>query len=501
MRYLFLIIVIMVGWSASASQPDSLKRTFNTWNSLKRQHDNINQYNPAGRRAYFADRFVSSQAGAQLLNTNQLSILEQGTRLTTYGLHFEGYQTLGSSVLWGQASYSNVYQEDVRFNNVADFGFLYPYIIADSIGGDRKLETYTLKGGFQKQTTHLTYGIEAHYRATISNGNTDPRPLNTVSDLTIKAGVSKAIARHQLGAFAQYGSYSQELKVNSMADNRNDYIYLLRGFGLQQNRISGPYQSYNNNYFAITLGGGLTLSPDASGFSALLLLTSDDIHLKESNTNNGIVPFKLTNQQLEAELGYRLAGYQTSIHAKIGMERYKKIGTERIYSTDNTELLSESKPFNHTLTNYKANALLSIQKENLTTFEVFGQLSYSITDAFHLGDNSGSYFTNISSLNPFVQYQWNHYWKSSSLTIRQDISGRYVVNANASLNNDGTALSEGVRENYNRLKQNLFQSTLSVNYTVFTPKKSAWSIAPAVVVMSNANQTNWGGNLSLIHNF
>lgn len=501
MKLLFTIIILAVSCVAYAVQPDSLMRTFNEKSSLERQYDIVNNINPSGNKSFYSNQFLSSKAGAQSEELNHLAPIEYGTNLNTYGLNFEGYQKINSSIVWGQATYSNEFRSNVQFNNVADYRFLYPYIVADSLGGDRRMETYILKGGFQHQTTKLTYGIEAEYRAALSNGYTDPRPLNTVSDFTLKAGISKSVLNHQLGIFAMYGNYNQELRVNTYINNTNEYIYVLRGFGLVNTNISGPTSAYNNNYFANSFGGGITLNPESSGFTGLLVYQTDRIILKESNTNNAIVPFNLSNNQLNIELGYRYLTDDYIIQTKAGIERYSKIGTERTYSTDNRDLLSISKPFNHTETNYKANILLVTKKDNLARFESFGQISYSVTDAFHLGDGTESYFTNISSLNPYIHYKWHHYWKSSALTIGQDLRGRFVMNSNASLRNDGTMLSAGVAENFNRSTQNLIQSKMSVNYTVFTPKNNAWSIEPSMIVTTNGDIVNMGGNISLIHNF
>ncbi len=500
MRILFFIILLSISSQLLAGERDSLMLTSSQWLSLQRLHDDINSVQPASNKALFANRFLHARAGAQLLNTSYISPIEEGSSILSYGLSFEGYQKLGSSVVWGQATYSDEWRDDVQFNNAADYYFLYPYLIADSIGGERKLETYTLQGGWQQHFNTLTFGIEAQYRAAINNGTSDPRPLNTVSDFNIKAGASKAMLNHQLGAFAKYGSYNQKLEVNSLAEKRNDYIYLLRGFGLQQNRLSGPMASYSNNYFGNTLGAGLTFLPNNNGFIALLTMATDKIELKESKTNNGIVPFVLHNQHLKAEGGYRWQHPTRFIQLRLSMEQLKKTGTERIYSIDNQLLLSENKPFNHTEHSYKANFLLSKIKNDLARFELFTQLRYTSIDAFHLGDGQGSYFTKYTWISPSIQYKWCHYWQTSKLSISHDIAGRITGHTDAKLLNNGTALSKGVVENFARNTQDLIQTKLTVSYTNFT-RKRAWSIEPAAIVMANGSQVNTGATLSFIYNF
>ncbi len=74
----------------------------------------------------------------------------------------ESYLRLDSrSAVFAGADYTNGTQRNVRWNSTSDYRLLYPYILADSIGGDLKQEQYHFYGGYTRMDGRFNYGITA----------------------------------------------------------------------------------------------------------------------------------------------------------------------------------------------------------------------------------------------------------------------------------------------------------------------------------------------------
>ena len=101
--------------------------------------------------------------------------------------------------LWGNARYTTGKETGVVWNETADFELLYPYVMADSIGGDLSLQEYAFTGGYSGRARKFTWGIEGSYRAALEYRNRDPRPKNIVSDLDFAGGGSVRLDKYVVG--------------------------------------------------------------------------------------------------------------------------------------------------------------------------------------------------------------------------------------------------------------------------------------------------------------
>ena len=101
--------------------------------------------------------------------------------------------------LWGNARYTTGKETGVVWNETADFELLYPYVMADSFGGDLSLQEYAFTGGYSGRAGKFTWGIEGSYRAALEYRNRDPRPKNIVSDLDFAGGGSVRLGKYVVG--------------------------------------------------------------------------------------------------------------------------------------------------------------------------------------------------------------------------------------------------------------------------------------------------------------
>lgn len=185
-----------------------------------------------------------------------------GTGLDFWAIAADSYIKYKSSALWGTASYCSGHRRGVVWNESSDAGLIYPYFVADSIGGDIRMETYSFSGGYADHTDRWAWGITLAYEAGLHYRNVDPRPRNTTGKLDIAFGGAMRIAssRYQLGASANFRKYKQSADlefVNEMSDTR---IWHLTGLGTHYERFAG--NGYTHYYDGSRWGASVDLFPD-----------------------------------------------------------------------------------------------------------------------------------------------------------------------------------------------------------------------------------------------
>lgn len=229
----FIFLSFCIGL-ISVSAQDSL-RLFSTinnqYNEERIQIQNF-YYNPANKSDYSS--FSMSEFSANYQSDNQKTYLRQiGSGDTGFSLKTNSFKKLKSnSVVWGNASYSNMTRKNLRYNENLDFERIAPYVTLDSIGGDINLETYHFAGGYAKKLNRFSFGISGSYEAQMAYRSIDPRLKNTTSDLLLSAGINYKVYRdYQLGIFGEFNKYTQNSGVAFVNEVSFPLVYQSIGFG------------------------------------------------------------------------------------------------------------------------------------------------------------------------------------------------------------------------------------------------------------------------------
>ena len=95
--------------------------------------------------------------------------LEYGDKVVAVGGDIDAFLRKKNVSLWGTAHYGNSKTHHVRYNETTDFDLLYPYVMADTIGGGvSRKETYDFLGGFAYHKRRWTVGVEGRYTALLA---------------------------------------------------------------------------------------------------------------------------------------------------------------------------------------------------------------------------------------------------------------------------------------------------------------------------------------------
>lgn len=223
--------------------------------------------NPA--QQYLRKTFSISEMGVSVhQRKNDAFLLQKEKEVEAFHFGTKSYYRIDPfNIVWGEASYVSGKRNFVRWNESSDYDIVFPYVSADSIGGNMQSETYEISGGYGSRINTHQFGIEASYRAMNEYRNIDPRPKNVISDFKIRLGVAKEIHRYNIGLDGFYRQYSQSNSVKFYKILGAPPLYHMTGLGTYNHLFIGnKLESYYDGY-----GWGGSLSVIDIGREGLMM--------------------------------------------------------------------------------------------------------------------------------------------------------------------------------------------------------------------------------------
>ncbi|MBB5636921.1 hypothetical protein HDF26_001749 [Pedobacter cryoconitis] len=202
----------------------------------------------------FTDVFYNSPALKYFARNNSLTQLslgfnqykqdlyqvQKGSGQKVFGFEADAYQKNKKDVVWGNASYQNGKRYQVNWNESSDLQLIYPYVMADTVGGDLSYEEYAFSGGYALKLNQTTLGITGKYRALIEYRNIDPRPKNVTSDLEISIGVSHPVNRaYEIALGLSARKYTQDNQLKFFSELGGPVVYHMVGMGVANQLLTG----------------------------------------------------------------------------------------------------------------------------------------------------------------------------------------------------------------------------------------------------------------------
>ncbi|MDX6191943.1 MULTISPECIES: DUF6850 family outer membrane beta-barrel protein [Flavobacterium] len=296
---------------------------------------NVFSSNPANQQ--FAYRYSLSEFGASYSTASQQANLEQlGNGIRQFLIKAQSYYKIDSeNTVFGNASYKNGRRKNVQWNESSDYQIIYPYVTADSIGGDLSYEEYSFKGGYAKAFRKMTLGIAAEYRALLEYRDIDPRPKNTVSDLKVAAGISGNIGDHYaIGTSFNVQKYTQSNNLKFFSELGAPAVYHMTGLGVYNNLLTG--NKLSSFYDGKGYGANVQFFPkDRNGFALSIGYNHFDYEKIMTEFQN-LIASGIAEQRFEGEASYLKKTEEQVWGAKIGVSYTDRAGTENIFDNQTT---------------------------------------------------------------------------------------------------------------------------------------------------------------------
>ncbi|TAJ08654.1 hypothetical protein DMA11_21065 [Marinilabiliaceae bacterium JC017] len=305
--------------------------------------------NPALRYFYPVHTYGDVSVSWQQRHEKEIYDVPNGNKESVFDFNAHSFRKGEKYVVYGSAGYQYGVNKNIKWNNIADYQMLYPYLVADTIGGTAYREQYCFNGGYVRGWGKLTAGIYGDYRTRIEYRKLDPRPKSKVSDLLITLGLSVPVSKgHRLGVNADYSSYQQSHSIRVYRPGGSAKLFYLRGFGISDESFSTMLSdngSECNTYEKRGKGVSVQLFPVADqGYFQSLAFRQDQMELQNSFFD-AINQLKETT--LQGDLGWKFKGENRDRALKLHGFYHQQKGYEFNY-TRNRDLLSKAHKYNNT---------------------------------------------------------------------------------------------------------------------------------------------------------
>lgn len=424
------------------------------------------------------------------ISNTPLEIQQKGKGKNLWGAEARTLQKLDSqTVVWGNASYSQGKSKQVVWNENADYDLIYPYVAADSVGGDMKFENYSFSGGYSKQINTFTIGITGRYRASLSYRDVDPRPKNTTANFSLALGVNKMMfQKFKVGVYFDAEKYTQKHYLSFVSNQGFPTIYNMSGLGNYNELLSGKLrQAY---YEGWSYGGGLQLfEPNNRNWYiniGLKKFSLDKLLTEYTDLNAS----KINEQQFSLSLGKFFETDKLLWGLSIDGNSTERKGTENLFLNDNSRnylKIGSVEKYSHRMNNVLLKGLLQLGsgnvKSSILPYAGWMQTKEKYTSPLSIID--------VSKLVYGADYQWLKTFKNNqTLSVSLGLSVTDVYNKNAVFNNSGKpSINKMLQENYAYQSSGFWQSKLDVNFHFSVPViKNAY--VGTKIIYSNFNNGN-----------
>lgn len=316
---LTVAVLLILPWGGHATDRDSIAyiHTKGLTDAIESRHSRPAAFsgfvlgNPAVNGMYYSTNLTEIKIGTMQRGEDEAAVLENGDGAGLYSFHVDSYARLGKgNAAWGGASYISGKKKNVIWNSSSDYELIYPYVTADSVGGNLNTEQYAFYGGYYHRFGRITAGVDADFRVLHEYRSRNPRPRNISLDLDLTAAIACNITPKYLGAVSgNMRIYKQTTDVAHYSDNGDAGAeqFLLSGLGTY-----APAFSNNNTadmqYEANSFGASFELLP-LSGSGVFLRLGYDRFRLERiSNNHKGFPVNELTRHASKAEIAYMRSG-------------------------------------------------------------------------------------------------------------------------------------------------------------------------------------------------
>ena len=372
MRVRFQILFLLLALPLFAgNRTDSVRSEVARWESPWRAFNKAFEYNPAATYSVPVKNITSVGASYSASKADDgMYLIQEGNAASALNLHTESFQVDKNYRFFGKAYFLTDQKNKVGWRDAEDYELLSPYLVADSIGGTYKRESYYLSGGASVRSRNLEWGIRASYEGGVSYRQVDPRPRNTVSVIRINPGVNYKMGKWNVGWFAEYERYRQNVDIQVEKEGRKIYFYLMQGFGIYNRQFSGMGDTFSRIYKGNQYSSGLhfNYSDEQQSTSGLVSLNNNIIQVVE---NSNRIPYRITDNKISLELTHERGLFGRTLFLKGLYNLQQTIGNETQYTpvTINTTLVewqfaTQSDRYQQLNQNIHFSALLADKKLN-----------------------------------------------------------------------------------------------------------------------------------------
>lgn len=329
-------------------------------------------------KSYKRPSSLSQVNASYFYNQQDLFIRQEGSGDQGFRVDAQSYlKSTSETTLWGSAFYINEKTTDLNYNESNDYDLIYPYVMADSIGGDLKSETYYFRGGLSRRINTFEYGMQASFRGVQAYRDHDPRPLNLTSDIKLDLSVSTKInSKHAVSIDLNGQKYNQSNVLDFASELGAPLVFHDAGLGVYNSLLAGSRLSANYNGYRY--GVQLNLIP-ASKDGLIAQLGVNHFHV-EKLLSSIIYPIaEVDDRNFHGLIGYTSSNKHRDVSFKLSAQHKLRNGTEAKFNNRDSEAaiqkVSEDIRYRNTRNQLRLEALYG-RKTAEFDFYIQGKVQY-----------------------------------------------------------------------------------------------------------------------------
>lgn len=326
---LLFLLTVRTGLPAKTDSLTLLNRFFKN-HSAEQNFSNEQYRNPAMHYDKHSSSLSELSTGGMFRKDSESIVPQKGNGQTDWIVNAQGFICLNRNTrIWGTAGYNSGKRSQQQWNESADFDWIYPFVTADTIGGDMQFENYHFTGGYARQSGKWTMGFEVSYSALSEFRKVDPRAYNISDFLQGKAGVSYLLGNnYRAGIGTTLGKYKQRSDIRYYNELGVSKTYHLSGMAMSYQRFDGT--ETNPVYQGILWDVSAQLTPGHQGWSAV---TNWETFIcgKTLPGRNNIRIQQLNRRKIYGELAYKRHREHNRQIWKIAVRQEHRTGTEFLF--------------------------------------------------------------------------------------------------------------------------------------------------------------------------
>lgn len=455
MRRLQIILLVCIAGMGSARAGDTTKLdSLGLLQKIRMYRAPVNRFtdgfyaSPALKYEFRSSSLTEMNIG---LKQNQQDRYEQqqGSGYRYLGFEADAFlKNEGKDALWGSASYQNGKRTAVKWSENSDYTTIFPYVMADTIGGDLSAEEYRFAGGYALKMNKTLLGISAKYRALMEYRAVDPRPKNVSSDLEIAVGASRALSTaYDLAMGLSFRKYSQDSKLKFFSELGAPLVFHMVGLGVDNKLLAGNKMEtfYNGDGYGVQLH---IVPKSKTGFFSSFSYNSFSFN-KVITDLLSIPVSELRSKEFKGDLAYLVQGEKQYYGVKIEAFKGERNGIESKFDNrgqGNYVKISSNKNYKDDRKEFKLTGVYGIKKRSGLSYDFSADLGISDQETQYLDPQRSMQY---AALTGGVQAELSTYYGRSLVSI--------LAGGRASGNTKGTHYWPGIDLNsavYNMLESN-----------------------------------------------
>ncbi|MDE5628640.1 MAG: hypothetical protein K2I69_03675 [Muribaculaceae bacterium] len=282
--------------------------------------------NPVFADMRTAATLTDASAGYRHLRMSQAPVAAEGEGYGSAFFKASTFIRTANGAIGGFAGYNNDRRYNIQCNETSDAALLYPYLTADSVGGDMRSERYSFGAFYNGHSRRLHYGVSINYTALQEYRSIDPRPKNTSSRPGITLGCGYETAGYRFAIGLEASKYKQSNSIKFVSELGEAKIYHLSGLGIHYVRFSG--NSKQSAYNGWSRGISLNMAPVKSGMAVRLNFNRFTFNKILSDINN------LPLARSRRDVCGAVAGYRSGSFSISGLFNFcEQLGAENIFGS------------------------------------------------------------------------------------------------------------------------------------------------------------------------